>query len=296
VRADADGSTLAAVRKCPSNAFTGKVVWITGASSGIGRGLAEEFSALGARVILSARREGVLQQVKASLPTECVVLPLDLEELATIDSKCKEALAAFGHIDILVNNGGISTRALARESPLEVDERLMRLNFIAQVAITKGVLPAMIARKSGHIVNISSVAGKLGANLRSAYCASKFAMIGFFDALRMEELENNIRVTNICPGSVQTDVSRNALGSDGKPLGGSDDNIENGLSVERVAKLITAATWAGLDECWMAKHPELLFVYLMQYAPTVARSIQRKTAKKMEEKTMASIARHKKQA
>jgi len=298
VMADADTATLSAAARCPADAFEGKVVWITGASSGIGKGLAHAFSQRGAKIILSARREAVLEAVKRELADAGqgvhAVLPLDLEDLESLPDKCAKAVAAFGRVDILVNNGGISTRALARDSSLDVDQRLMNINYMAQVAIAKGVLPGMIARKSGHIVNIASLAGKIGSNLRSAYCGSKFALLGFFDALRMEELDNNIHVTNICPGSVQTDVAKNALGANGEPIGASDGNIEAGVLVERAASLIVAAAWAQLDESWIAKHPELFFVYLMQYFPVIGRQIQRKKAKQLQEETLASIERNKK--
>ena len=247
-------------------------------------------------MILSARNQKKLEEVQKGLGvgSRAAVLPLDLEQLDTLPVACATAEKLFGRVDILVNNGGISTRALARETALTVDERLMRVNHLAQVALAKCVLPGMTARREGHIVTVSSVAGKIGANLRSAYSASKFAVLGFFDALRMEELEHGISITNVLPGSVQTDVCKNALDGNGRPLGASDDEIDNGLTVSRTASLVTGAVWMRLDEVWIAKNPQLLFLYLMQYCPTCARGLQKLLAKKMELKTMAAIERNKK--
>lgn len=195
-----------------------KVVWITGASSGIGEALAYEFNKKGARLILSARRTEELERVKQQCNNHedhVRILPLDLSEAATMQQKAEEAIEFFGGIDMLINNGGISQRATAADADMETIRKIMEVNFFGTVALTKAVLPGMISNKSGHIVTISSVMGKFGTKHRSAYAASKHALQGWFDCLRQEMYEHNIEVTVVCPGYVQTDITVNALTAKG---------------------------------------------------------------------------------
>src|SRR5512146_275560 len=177
--------------------FKDKRVWITGASSGIGEALAVEFHRAGARLILSARRENELQRVQAACGggPNTRVLPMDVSKPAELPEKTRAAQAMFGGIDVLVLNAGISQRALARDTGEDVYRRLMEVNFFGPEALARGVLPAMLENKSGHFVVISSVAGKFGVPLRTGYSASKFALHGFFEALRAEEGRNGIGVT-----------------------------------------------------------------------------------------------------
>src|ERR1041385_5133588 len=169
--------------------FTDKVIWITGASSGIGEALAGAFANEGSKLILSARRAEELERVKKKLnlrDDRCLILPLDLADTSEINSLTKKVLEKFSRIDILVNNGGISQRALAKDSPLEIDRKIMEVNFFGQVAITKSVLPYMLKQRSGQIVVVSSISGKFGFWLRTAYASSKHALHGFFESLRLE--------------------------------------------------------------------------------------------------------------
>eukprot|EP00747_Dinoflagellata_sp_TGD_P208768 gnl/TRDRNA2_/TRDRNA2_82209_c0_seq1.p1 gnl/TRDRNA2_/TRDRNA2_82209_c0~~gnl/TRDRNA2_/TRDRNA2_82209_c0_seq1.p1 ORF type:complete len:338 (+),score=76.22 gnl/TRDRNA2_/TRDRNA2_82209_c0_seq1:93-1106(+) len=261
----------------PSDAYKGKVVWITGASSGIGKELTVQLARQGAKLIISARREQVLCEVAAELKQtlagsggEISVLPLDLENIESLDAKSQEALKIFGRVDILINNGGYTSRALARDTHgIEPEIKMMKVNFLSYVAITKSLMPSMMQRKSGHIVNISSLAGKFGTPMRTLYCGSKHATMGWFDALRVEEasFKSGILVTNVCPGSVKTDVAKNAVTADGSLRGYSDPNIESGLSVEFTCDRILAGVHCGLDEIWLAVPAELSACYLGQYFP-----------------------------
>jgi dehydrogenase/reductase SDR family protein 7B len=196
--------------------FQEMVIWITGASSGLGRALALELSARKARLILSSRRADQLEEVRKACPgSEIFVLPLDLEATESLAAKAGQALDRFGRIDMLIHNAGISQRARAVDSSFAVVKKVMTTNFLGPVALTGAVLPAMIRRGGGRIVVVSSLASKFGAPLRSAYNASKKALHGYYEALRVEAHEQNIKVTMVVPGFVRTEISRHALLADG---------------------------------------------------------------------------------
>ncbi len=197
--------------------FKDKVVWITGASSGIGKALAIELSNHKCQLILSARREKVLNEVKqqCSSPENIRILPFDLADYLNMSNVCKQALQYFGKIDLLINNGGISQRSLIIETDISVDKKLMEVDYLGTVALSKAILPHFIENKSGHFVTVTSLMGKFSSPYRSAYCGAKHALHGFFDALRMEHQNDNIKVTMICPGFVNTNIARNALTGDG---------------------------------------------------------------------------------
>jgi dehydrogenase/reductase SDR family member 7B len=230
--------------------WQGKVVWVTGASAGIGEALARAFAARGARLVLSARRAERLEAVRASLPRpdEHLVLPLDLADPDSLAAATSKALARCGRIDVLVHNGGVSQRALVRDTALAVDRRLMEVNYFGAVALTKAVLPAMLARRAGHVVVVSSLVGKVGTPLRSGYAASKHALHGFFDSLRAEVWRDGVRVTLACPGFIHTDVSINALTGDGAPQGTMDAAQAHGMAPSTCAAAIVRAVERGADE------------------------------------------------
>lgn len=220
-----------------------KIVWVTGASSGIGEAVVYELINKGAKVVISARRKEVLEEVRAksSNPTNIMILPLDLADIKTFDSKVAEVLTHFGRIDILFNNGGISQRGMALETELSVDRKIMEIDYFGTIALTKAVAPHMVRQKSGHFVVTSSLVGKFGSPWRSSYAAAKHALHGFFDSFRTELHNDNIKVTMVCPGFIKTDVSVNALGSDGKPTGEMDNAQANGMSAHECAKRIISA-------------------------------------------------------
>jgi short-subunit dehydrogenase len=203
-----------------TSAFAGKRIWITGASSGIGEAYARAFAKAGANLILSARRESELERARLTCerPDDHLSIALDVTDAQSIAAAFARVTELDVHPDILVNNSGISQRALAVDTPLEVDRRIMEVNYFGTLAMTKAALPRMIARRSGQIVVTSSVMGHLATPFRSAYAASKHALHGFFDCLRSEVAPYDIAVTLICPGFVQTEISKNALTKDGTPL------------------------------------------------------------------------------
>ena len=209
------------------------VIWITGASSGIGAELAKQYAKEGALLILSARREMALQEVKNSCEHQenITVLPLDLKNFSSMAQYVEKALAVYGSIDLLINNGGVSQRSLIADTKMEVYQELMDINYMGTVALTKALLPYFIERKKGHFAVVTSVMGKFGSPYRSGYCGAKHALHGFFDVLRMEHEKDNVDVTLICPGFVQTNVTINALTGTGERLNHDDPGTQNGLEV-----------------------------------------------------------------
>ena len=224
-----------------------EIVWITGASSGLGAAMATAWGARGASVILSGRNVDALNAVAAGI-ADTLVLPFETTDLAALPAIVAQAEGWRGRIDILVNNAGISQRSLAKDTDFEVYRRIMEVDFFAPVRLTQLVLPAMLARGHGHFVNISSVAGKVGSVLRTAYCAAKHALVGYSDALRGETEHAGIRVTVVTPGFVRTGVARNALNADGSVRGRSDDDIDNAISPEEAVAEMLAAIDAGHRE------------------------------------------------
>ncbi len=220
-----------------------KVIWITGASSGIGEALAIAFSREGARLVLSSRNKQELDRVrKACDGTERhVVVPLDLTQHDAIARVTAEVLRQVGQVDVLVHSGGVSQRSLAADTAMATDRAIMDLNYFGTVALTKAVLPSMLARKSGHIVPISSVVGYVGTPLRSAYAASKHALHGFFDSLRAEVSKDGIDITIVCPGYIRTNVTRNALTGDGSAFGKMDRTHDRAMRPEECARHIVNA-------------------------------------------------------
>lgn len=257
--------------------WDGKIVWITGASSGIGRALAHVWADRGARLILSARNEGKLQEVRAGLPhpEAHLVLPLDLTDEATLGPAVQAALAWGGGVDVLVHNGGVSQRSLAKDTALAVDRLLLETNFFGAVALTKAILPSMLARQAGRFVVISSLVGKFGTPLRSGYSASKHALHGFFDSLRAETWRDGIRVTLVCPGFIRTAVTLNALTGDGTPQGTMDRAQERGMAPEACAERIVRAVEQGKDEVLVGGR-ERFAVYVKRFAPRLFNRVIRK--------------------
>ena len=229
--------------------FKNQVVWLTGASSGIGEALALELARQGARLVLSARSAPELRRVQAACaPTEALVLPLDLSEPAQFEPAAAAVWAHYGRLDVLVHAGGLSQRALALKTTLAVDRRLMEVNYFGTVGLTKAVLPRLLAQGSGRLVVISSLVGKFGTPYRSAYAASKHALHGFFDSLRAELAGTGIGITLICPGFIHTNVSVNALAGDGQPLGTMDAATAGGLDPAEFARRAVRAIGRGARE------------------------------------------------
>lgn len=250
--------------------FYQKRVWITGASSGIGEALSKAFAATGAHLVISARNERELQRVAADCASlgasSVIVKTLDLSDHQSIPGAVQQIIQQTGKLDILVNNGGISQRGLAKDTALEVDKQIMNINYFGTLAMTKAVLPVMLTHQLGHIVTITSLTGKFGAPLRSSYAASKHALHGFFDSLRAELSATPIKVTLICPGYVRTNISINALKGDGAAQGTMDDATNKGMDPDVLAQKILRDIESGKLEVYYGGK-EVLGVYLKRFLP-----------------------------
>ena len=247
--------------------FKNQTVWVTGASSGIGEGLARAFAAEGARLILSGRRKDALQAVADDLETESLILPFDTADFPALAAHIDTAWDWQGRVDILVNNAGISQRSLAIDTKPEVYTKLIEVDLLAPIWLTQLQLPKMAAAGGAHIVAISSVAGRIGAPLRTAYSAAKHGLIGYMDALRAETAAQNIRVTNVLPGSVQSNVAQNALTGDGSKNAKAEANIDGGDSAADCAAAILDAVHANTPELIFAKGMELELAKLRHNDP-----------------------------
>lgn len=264
--------------------FNGQNVWITGASSGIGRALALGFAAEGARLLLSGRNEQALAEV-AQACGSADILPFETTALEALPAVVDKALAIMGHIDILANNAGISQRSLALDTEFDVYRQLMEVDFFAPLRLTQLLLPHMIARKRGALINNASIAGKFGSPLRTGYCAAKHAMVGWSDALRAEIAQYGVAVHVVTAGYVQTGIAQNALTGSGAPVGPGDDPVNDGLPAAEAAEIIIAGVAKGQREIVVGKsgatelamlelkraNPEQLFDLMVGLAPKVPR-------------------------
>ena len=240
--------------------FKGKVVWITGASSGIGAELARQLVAEGARLILTARNEAAMQALAAAHPTaQIIILPADLTDTASLESLVQRAIAAFGHFDIVVHSAGVSQRSLAEETGIDVYRRLMEINFFAPVIITKALLPHFRARGSGHVVAISSMAGLMGFPLRTGYSAAKHALKGYFETLQCEHDIPGLRITLVYPGRIRTPISLHAFTGSGAAYGKMDRGQLQGIPVEDCAAKIVAAMKTGKRRVVIARSERVLW-------------------------------------
>lgn len=254
-----------------------KVVMITGASSGLGESLAHSFYKCGCHVILAARRKNELERVRRDLlamhvtvPTHPpVVLPLDLSDLNSLPDCSTQALSMFGHVDILVHNGGISNRGDIISTDVNVAMKIMMVNYFGQMVLTKAVLPSMIERRSGHIVTVSSIQGRIAIPYRSAYAASKHALQAFSDSLRAEVARYNIKVSVISPGYIVTALSVNALEGSGEAYGEMDSATANGYKPEYVAEKILSAVVQSKEELIISPAIPRLGILIRTLAPSL---------------------------
>ncbi|MCL6417199.1 SDR family oxidoreductase [Aestuariirhabdus sp. Z084] len=255
--------------------YNNKMVWITGASSGIGEALSYQFAAQGAGLVLSARREAELERVKL----ECIdrgadasrvwVMPLDVAKVDTLPQIVEHVWSECGPVDLLINNAGISQRSLCKDTDIEVYRRLLDVDVLGQIALTRELLPYLLERGSGQLAVTSSVAGKVGVKYRTGYCAAKHAVLGFFDALRAEVSESGLSVSTIIPGFIKTDVARNALVGDGEACGETDADIEGGMNVTRCAKVIVKGLAARCPEIVVGEGKEMKILWLKRLWPSL---------------------------
>jgi dehydrogenase/reductase SDR family member 7B len=249
--------------------FEGRIVWITGASSGIGESLVYAFINRGAIVIASSNEPLELERVKKNsgeLSSNVFCVPFDLSDTSGISKIVDEQIELRGSIDYLINIGGISQRATIIETPLWLDRKIMEINYFGTIALTKAVLPHMIRRESGHILATSSISGRFGFPLRSAYSASKEALHGFFETLYLENKKYKIRSSVIIPGRVRTKISFRSLNGEGKEHGEMDDGLSKGLSPERAAEIIINGIKRNKREI-LVGGSELILLYIRRLIP-----------------------------
>ncbi len=257
--------------------FSGKTAWVMGASSGIGAELSKQLAEKGAKVILSARNENALNEIKHTLKNEDLhfVFPFDLENTSDVDSKVSSLIGKVGEIHYLFNNGGLSQRATAFETQMVVERKIMEINYFGNIAVAKALLPYMRKQGGGKIIVISSIAGKFGFFLRAAYSASKHALHGFYESLRLEEEENNITVHIMCPGKINTDISKNALTESGEKHGVMDHNQKTGMTVSDCTNEILKAVEKNKREKLIGGK-ETIAVYIKRFFPNLFYKIIRK--------------------
>jgi short-subunit dehydrogenase len=249
--------------------FEGKVAWITGASSGIGEALVHEFIRRGALVIASSNDPEGLERVRnacGSKTEKVICSPFDLSDTSEIDRIAEQHVEKLGRIDYLLNIGGISQRSRIDETPVWLDRKIFEVNYFGTIALTKAVLPYMIARRSGYILATSSIAGRFGFPLRSAYSASKQALHGFFETLFLENKEHNVKSSVIIPGRVRTQISFHALDREGNEHGILDEGLAKGISPDRAAKIIVRGMIRNKREILVGKS-ELYLLYIRRYCP-----------------------------
>lgn len=259
--------------------FKNQVIWITGASSGIGEAMAYAFHDAGARLILSSRRPEELGRVREQCKgdkTHIHILPLDLTDIDSHADVTEHALELYGRVDMLVNNGGISQRGLAHETRMEVIRNVMEINFFGTIHLTRQLLPHMMEKKRGHIVVMSSVVGKFGTRLRSTYAASKHALHGWFDSLRQEVKVHNIDVSLVCPGFVKTNVTLNALLADGSMLGKMGSGQMHGMTPEQFTKKLLPRLAKRKNEIYIGGR-EVMAVYIKRFFPRLLDWILRRS-------------------
>lgn len=260
--------------------FQDQVVWVTGASSGIGRATAKAFAAEGAHVIISARRRASLDELAEELgPARCLVVPVDVIDADARNEAVRTATQWKGHIDVLVNNAGVSQRALALDTTEEAARAIMDVNFFAPVELTRAVLPEMIRRKRGQIVVVSSVVGHVATPMRSTYAASKHAIQGYFDALRAELHETGVDVTLIAPGFIATEISESAVTADGSPLGRMEADTAGGMAPDRCAELLVDAVAKRKREAHIGGK-EIYAIHLKRFFPGLTAKFVRRAVPK----------------
>lgn len=258
-----------------------KIIWITGASSGIGEALAYVCVTEGAKIVLSARREEELKRVAANCKTEpanILILPLDLEHTDNIDEKVDLVIQKFGRIDVLINNSGMGHRTRALNTPTSIDRKVMEINFFGTINLTKSVARIMKKQKSGKLVVVTSIMGKYGLPLYSTYSASKHALFGYFESLRQELYNDNVKVLIVSPGFINTDVSTKLLKEDGTAYGIKSDSQEKGMSAMDCAKGIINAVKSNRDHKYVGKY-EIFSVYVKHYFPQLFYRLMRKMTK-----------------
>jgi dehydrogenase/reductase SDR family member 7B len=249
--------------------YKGKRAWITGASSGIGQALAEELATRGTHLVISGRDTAKLEVLAQDLGrygVEVLVVPFDIADSKQIEEAAEKVKKSVLSLDMVILNAGISQRSFAKDTPVEIDRRIMEVDYFGHVIMTKSILPFLIDGGGGHLVVISSVTGKFGFPMRSAYSAAKHALHGFFESLRAEMVNERVRVTMVCPGRIRTSISLHALDQDGRPHGKMDEGQEKGMPASTCARKILRAVSRGKKEIWIGRKESIL-IFFRLYLP-----------------------------
>lgn len=259
--------------------LTDKIIWITGASGGIGEALAHAFAKEGASIVLSARRIAELERVRLALPhpEKHLILPLDICDEQAQQQALDAVLTRYGKLDWLINNAGISQRALVMDTCGETDRKIMEIDYFAQVALSRRVLSCMLKQRQGQLVFISSIAGLVGTQYRGSYSAAKAALHLWANSARAELFEQGIRVAVVFPGFVKTAVSMNALTGTGEALGKMDDAQANAMSATEFASATLSALRAGKSYIVIGGFKEKLAALLGRFAPELLYKMIRKS-------------------
>ena len=256
-----------------------ETVWITGASSGIGEACARRWAEQGARLILTSSSRSRLEPVaaacrEAGAPDVCI-LPCDLGDPAAVEGLAAQAWDAFGGIDTVYLNAGISQRTTVEDTSMEMLRKIMEVNYFAPVSIARALLPRMLQKGGGHVAVTTSIAGRFGFPLRCGYSSSKFALYGFFETLQAEYADRGIQVTIVCPGRVRTNISFYALDKGGKQHGKLDPGQAGGLSAEKAARKIVRAIEKGRREVLVGRG-ELAMVWIKRFFPGLCARLARR--------------------
>lgn len=255
-----------------------KVIWITGAGSGIGAELARQYNENGNLLILSGRKKEPLEELANELKN-AEVIPLDVTNEKEIELAAAHVLTKYNKVDVLINNAGVSQRSLTKDITNQVGKTLMDVNFYGSIHLTKALLPSMIANNAGEIIVMSSAAGKFGFPLRSYYAAAKHALHGFYDTLALELRDTNIHILLVCPGRVNTDISKNALTASGNPHAKMDKSHETGVPVDKCVRIIRRALKRKKHEVYIGSG-EVFLIYLKRYIPSLFWLIAKKVSPK----------------
>ena len=260
--------------------WNNQIVWVTGASSGIGKACAESWARRGATVVLSARKAETLDAVAAPLRdngADVHVVTLDLSNSDSLPAVAQHVEEKIGPVDVMVHCGGISQRSKAIETALDVDRRVMEIDYFGTLALTKALLPGMVKRGRGHFVVVTSLMGLFSSPLRSGYCGAKHALHGFFESLRAEHHNDGLKVTMVCPGFIRTNISLNAVVGDGSQQGTMDAKTGAGMTAEQCAERMVKAVERNKAEVLIGRY-EILAAYIKRLSPALLRRIVRRAA------------------
>ena len=260
--------------------WNNQIVWVTGASSGIGKACAESWARRGATVVLSARKAETLDAVAAPLRdigADVHVVTLDLSNSDSLPAVAQDVQEKIGPVDVMVHCGGISQRSKAIETALDVDRRVMEIDYFGTLALTKALLPSMVKRGRGHFVVVTSLMGLFSSPLRSGYCGAKHALHGFFESLRAEHHDDGLKVTMVCPGFIRTNISLNAVVGDGSQQGTMDAKTGAGMTAEQCAERMVKAVERNKAEVLIGRY-EIFAAYIKRLSPALLRRIVRRAA------------------